>query len=155
MLKRIWQKIRRKIREKEINGYAKGLVFSMRAAIFNAKSGNPQMGFNDLIKIAISLRSKDWKYLESKNDTSYFIYKNTERMKIEKNDTFVNILSNIADIEIRTMYFGLLNKNWMNIRNSGQLILEGLGESEMVEQIIRNEVSKYSEDDLQNWRIKK
>ena len=33
-------------------------------------------------------------------------------------------------------------------------MLKGLGESEMIKKIIREEVSKYTEDDLQNWRIK-
>ncbi len=154
MLKKIWQKIRRKIREKEINGYAKGLIFSMRAAIFNAKSKNPQMSFNDLIRMAIPLRSKGWEFFKSQNDSDYFVYKNTEKMEIEKSDSFADILSNIANIEICDMYFGVINKNYMGIKDSGQFMLKGLGESEMIEKIIRNEVSKYSEDDLQNWRTK-
>lgn len=155
MLKNFWQKIKNRLREKEINGYAKGLIFSMRAAIFNAKSKNPQMSFNDLIRIAIPLRSKDWKFLKSQNDSDYFIYKNTEEMKIEKNDSFADILSNIANIEICSMYFGVINKNYMSIKDSGKFMLKGLGESEMIEKIIRNEVNKYSEDDLQTWRTKK
>lgn len=155
MLKNFWQKVTTKLREKEINSYAKRLIFSMRAAIFNAKSKNPQMSFNDLIRMAIPLHSKDWKFLKSQNDSNYFAYKNTEEMKIEKNDSFADILSNIADTEIRSMYFGIINKNYMSVKESGEFMLKGLGESKMIEKIIRNEVSKYSEDDLQNWRTKK
>ncbi len=155
MLKNFWQKITAELREKEINCYAKKLIFSMRAAIFNAKSKNPQMSFNDLIGMAIPLRSKDWKFLKSQNDSNYFVYKNMEEMKIEKNDSFTDILSCIADIEIRSMYFGIINKNYMSIKDSWQFMLKGLRESKIIEEIIRNEVSKYSEDDLQNWRTKK
>jgi len=152
MLKKFWQKIKAKLREKEINSYAKGLIFSMRAAIFNAKSKNPQMSFSDLIGMAIPLRSKDWKFLKSQNNSNYFVYKNTEEMKIEKNDSFTNVLSNIANIEICDMYLSVINKNRMSIKDSGQFMLKGLGESEIIEKIIKNEVSKYSENDLQNWR---
>ena len=154
MLKEFWRKLKTRLREKEINSYAKGLIFSMRAAIFNAKSKNPQMDFNSLVRLAIPLRSKDWQFLKSQNDDDYFVYKDSEKIKIGKNDDFANILSNIADTEIRSMYFGVINKNYMGIKDSGQFMLQGLAESEMIEKIIIEEVSKYSENDLQNWRKK-
>lgn len=155
MFKNFWQNLKRKIRQKEINSYAKGLIFSMRAAIFNAKSKNPQMEFNSLVRLAIPLYSKSWRLLESRDNYDLFIYKDLEKIKIEKNVDFTDVLTTIADTEIRSMYFGVINKNYMNIKDSGQFMSQGLGESEMIEKIIREEIKKYFKDDLQNWRTKK
>ena len=155
MLKEFLSKIKNGLRQKEINSYTKSLIFSMRAAIFNAKSKNKQMSFNDLIRIAIPLRGKGWKFLKTQDGDDYFMYKNTEEVKIGKNDTFANVLSSIADVEIRSMYFGVINKNYMNVKNSGELMLQGLGESKIIEKIIREKLNKYTEDELQDWKIKK
>ncbi|MFA5175505.1 MAG: hypothetical protein WC430_03785 [Patescibacteria group bacterium] len=152
MLKNLWQKLKDKLRQKEINSYAKGLIFSMRTAVFNAKSKNPQMDFDGLVRLAIPLRSKDWRFLKSQNDSDCFVYKDSEKVKIEKNHDFADVLCAIADTEIQNMYFGTINKNYMSVKDSGQFMLQGLGESEMIEKIIREELTKYSNDDLKNWR---
>ena len=146
MLKKFWRKLRTK-------SYAKGLIFSMRAAIFNASSKNPQMDFKSLIKIAIPLYSKDWQFLKSQNN-NYLIYKDSEKIKIEENDDFAEIIIAIADTEIRNMHFGVIKSKNISIEDSGQLILRGIEESGMIAEIIREEINKYSEDDFKNWRKK-
>lgn len=148
-----FKKIAGKFREWEVRNYAKSLVFAIRAAIFNAKSKNPNLSLNDLIKMALSNRN-GWKLLETKNGITYFIYKDSEKIEVRDSDSFADIVSDIANVEICNMYFSVINKNWMSIKESGKFMLKGLSESEMVEKIIREEINKYSEKELQHYRDK-
>ncbi len=148
-------KIFSRIREREVSSYAKGLIFAMKTGIFRAKSQNPDVNFNELVKVTLSYR-KDWEFLEDKDNASNFIYKKSEKIEIKSYDSFADVLCKIADVEIRNMYFKTIDKINPSVKGTGNLMLKGLAESEKIERIIRAEISKYSEEELEEegeWEV--
>jgi len=141
--------IKNKIRMKLVEHYAKGLVLAMRSAVSVVATKNPSLDLNRCIEIAL-LDRRGWKSVINKNPNyEKFVFKNEEYILINEKDSFADVLCKIADVEVRDMYFKLIDR--VDIKTGGKLMLRGLNESEIIERIIREESKRIYE--RKNYKI--